>query len=91
MVNYKKRPQKTFNLFDAGLISDKINLVPQAASLNRGPWANMEAELREALAAGKEVKVKIDVGYPAGGGVRPSEFRVTAVIDGKVTPYKFNQ
>jgi len=75
-----------------GGAGDKINLVPQAASLNRGPWANMEAELREALAAGKEVKVKIDVGYPAGGGVRPSEFVVSTVIDGKAMPRRiFNQ
>ncbi len=75
-----------------GGAGDKINIVPQAAILNRGPWKAMENELRSALDAGKEVKVKIDIGYPTGGGSRPSEFIVTAVIDGKPMPRKiFNQ
>ncbi len=51
----------------------------------------MENELRNALKEGKEVSVKIDVGYPAAGGVRPSEFKVLAIIDGKTVPYGFTQ
>lgn len=74
-----------------GGAGDKINLVPQAASLNRGPWANMEAELREALAAGKEVIVKIDVGYPAVAGARPNSFNVTANIGGVIKEFPFKQ
>ena len=45
----------------------------------------------DALKAGKSVSVKIDVGYPAGGGLRPSSFNVTAVVDGEVIPYRFTQ
>ena len=46
---------------------------------------------KTALDAGKDVKVKIDVGYPSGGGVRPSEFNVLATIDGVIKPFRFTQ
>lgn len=65
--------------------------MPQASTLNRGDWRKMENELRDALKEGKTVTVKIDVSYPTAGGVRPSEFRVTATVDGKVVPYRFTQ
>ncbi|THF59460.1 hypothetical protein E6O51_15840 [Pseudothauera rhizosphaerae] len=74
-----------------GGAGDKINIVPQASTLNRGDWKAMENELRDALKAGKEVSVKIEVGYPVGSGVRPNEFKVFATVDGKIIPYRFIQ
>ena len=46
----------------------------------------MERFFAQELKAGKEITVKIDVGYPTGGGVRPNEFRVVANVGGK--PYE---
>ena len=74
-----------------GGAGDKINIVPQAATLNRGDWKVMENYFREQLAAGKQVSVSIEMGYPPSGGVRPSEFRVLANVDGKIVPYRFSQ
>ena len=74
-----------------GGAGDRINIVPQASTLNRGEWRAMENEFRAALKEGKTVNVKIDLGYPAGGGVRPNEFFVTAVIDGVETTRRFKQ
>ena len=51
----------------------------------------MENEFRDALKAGKTVTVKIDVGYPAEGAVRPNEFFVTAIIDGVEVTKRFKQ
>ncbi|OUL97935.1 hypothetical protein A8M77_34285 [Variovorax sp. JS1663] len=73
-----------------GGAGDKINIVPQASTLNRGDWRAMENEFRNALKEGKTVLVKIDLGYPA-GGVRPNEFFVTAVIDGVEVTKRFKQ
>jgi hypothetical protein len=70
-----------------GGAGDRINIVPQASTLNRGDWKAMEARLKKEIDAGKAVSLKIDVGYPAGGGVRPNEFRVVATIDGKNIVY----
>ncbi|VTU37605.1 DNA/RNA non-specific endonuclease [Variovorax sp. PBL-H6] len=70
-----------------GGAGDRINIVPQASTLNRGDWRAMENEFRNALKEGKTVTVKIDVVYPVGVGVRPNEFRVIATIDGKQVPY----
>lgn len=74
-----------------GGAGDKINIVPQLATLNRGDWKAMENELRDALKVGKDVFVKIDVGYPAGGGKRPNSFTVIATINGKPKPFEFHQ
>jgi filamentous hemagglutinin len=74
-----------------GGAGDKINIVPQASTLNRGEWKAMENLLRKELEAGKTVTVKIDVSYPLGGGVRPNAFNVIAIIDGKPTPFRFTQ
>nr|WP_243667226.1 hemagglutinin repeat-containing protein [Pseudomonas brassicae] len=74
-----------------GGAGDKINMVPQAAKLNRGDWKRMENEMRTALQSGQTVSVKIDIGYPPTGGVRPNEFTVLATIDGRVVPYRFTQ
>jgi hypothetical protein len=74
-----------------GGAGDRVNMVPQASTLNRGDWKAMERELAGYLKEGKTVSVKIDVGYPASGGVRPSEFTVTALIDGDLKDFKFKQ
>ena len=65
--------------------------MPQAATLNQGAWKAMENEFRKALDAGKTVTVKIEVGYPAGGGVRPDSFFVTALINGVKKEFPFRQ
>ncbi|MGJ4748666.1 DNA/RNA non-specific endonuclease, partial [Leptospira sp. SA-E8] len=75
-----------------GGADDRINLVPQESMLNQGDWRAMENYLRGELQAGKSVSVKIEVGYSDAGGVRPSEFRVIAVVDSRVQPPRiFNQ
>jgi filamentous hemagglutinin len=51
----------------------------------------MENQLRAELAAGKNVSVKIEVGYPAGGGVRPDSFFVQAMVDGELRKFTFKQ
>ncbi len=73
-----------------GGAGDRINIVPQEAILNRGEWRAMENDFRKALKDGNSVSVKIDVGYPSGGG-RPSEFKVIALIDGVRKEFKFQQ
>jgi filamentous hemagglutinin len=74
-----------------GGAGDRINIVPQAATLNRQDWKDMENFFRSQLQAGKTVDVKIDVEYPASGGARPSEFRVLATINGETVPFRFTQ
>ena len=74
-----------------GGAGDRVNMVPQASTLNRGDWKAMECELAGYFKEGKTVSVKIDVGHPASGGNRPSEFTVTALIDGDFKDFKFKQ
>ena len=74
-----------------GGAGDKINLVPQARTLNRGDWKAMELQLANELKAGKSVNIKIDVGYSNSSSVRPNEFNVTAVIDGVKKTWEFDQ
>lgn len=74
-----------------GGAGDRINIVPQAATLNRQDWKDMENYFRSELQAGKAVNVKIDVGYPASGGGRPSEFKVIAKIGDEFKQFEFSQ
>ena len=74
-----------------GGAGDRINLVPQSSTLNRSDWKAMENYLRKELEAGKTVSIKIEVGYSAGGGVRPDSFIVNAMIDGKPWIKEFSQ
>ena len=74
-----------------GGAGDRINIVPQAATPNRQDWKDMENFLRNELKAGKSVTVKIDVGYPASGGVRPDSLVVSALINGEPWRKEFNQ
>lgn len=73
-----------------GGAGDRINIVPQEKTLNRGAWRAMEREFQQALAEGKTVSVKIEMGYPQNGG-RPSEFRVVASIGGEPFERVFKQ
>lgn len=66
-----------------GGAGDRVNMVPQASTLNRGDWKAMENSLRSELEAGKTVSIKIDVGYANGNSSRPSRFLVTATITSK--------
>jgi filamentous hemagglutinin len=43
-----------------GGAGEKINIVPQASTLNRGDWRAMENEFRDALKQGKNVTVKLE-------------------------------
>ncbi len=74
-----------------GGAGDRINIVPQASTLNRGDWKAMENMFRTELQAGNQVRVKIDVGYAVPGSARPSEFIVRAVIDGQPWIKRFTQ
>ncbi|MBL8389360.1 MAG: DNA/RNA non-specific endonuclease [Hydrogenophaga sp.] len=74
-----------------GGAGDGINLVPQSATLNRQDWKDMENYLRGELQAGKNVSVKIDVRYPAEGGVRPNKFEVSITVDGESIVKEFKQ
>ena len=51
----------------------------------------MENYLRGQLQAGKNVSMKIEVGYPVSGGVRPDGFIVDAIIYGDKFQFKFKQ
>jgi filamentous hemagglutinin len=70
---------------------DRINVVPQDKLLNRGDWRAMERQFQDDLRDGKSVSVKIEVGYPSDGGPRPSNFLVTALIDGEYLRFPFSQ
>lgn len=74
-----------------GGAGDRINIVPQDKTLNRGEWKKMEAFLKKEIDAGKTVSMKIDVGYPPGDGGRPNAFLVTATIDGIEKEFPFRQ
>lgn len=47
-----------------GGAGDRVNIVPQASTLNRRYWKKMENQLRQDLKDGKSVDVKINVAYP---------------------------
>ena len=74
-----------------GGAGDRINLVPMDKVLNNGAYKKMEADLAKALDEGKNVSVKIDVGYPDGAGNRPSSFTVNYTIDGVPDTKEFSQ
>jgi filamentous hemagglutinin len=74
-----------------GGAGDRINIVPQSRTLNREDWRTMEISLQKELEAGKNVTVKIDVGYPGSTGVRPNSFSVVAVVNGQPRVFNFTQ
>ncbi len=73
-----------------GGAGDRINLLPMDKVLNNGTYKKMESDLAKALDQGKDVSVKIDVGYPD-GGVRPNSFIVTTTINGIEETIPFRQ
>jgi len=74
-----------------GGAGDRINMVPMDSTLNLGSWRAMENFLRSELNAGKKVEVSIEIGYPAGGGVRPNLFVVNAFVDGQKRTFRHRQ
>lgn len=75
-----------------GGAGDRINIVPQARTLNRGDWKAMENSIRKELEAGKSVSVRIEVSYPNGNTTRPDKFVVTPTINGILQrPFEFQQ
>ena len=50
-------------------------------NFNMGAWKAMENKLADALAAGKQVEVKVDVIYKGEGGW-PDGFRAECYVDG---------
>lgn len=71
-----------------GGAGDKINLVPMTVGVNREPYLAMEKTLADALVAGNDVSVKIDVSYPTPDSVTPNLIKVTSYIDGVIQPIK---
>lgn len=74
-----------------GGAGDRLNIVPQASTLNRGEWKRMENFLRGELLAGKTIDVKIDLGYLHGSDGRPSQFIVMAKINNDIKEFRFDQ
>jgi len=74
-----------------GGAGDRINLVSMDKVLNNGAYKAMESNLKNAIDAGKEVSVEIDVSYPVSGGTRPNGFVVTTKIDGSTQTIPFRQ
>ena len=64
-----------------GGAGERINLVPQLSSVNRGEFRAMEKMWADALVANKSVKVEVSPVYPGGSAV-PTEIKVTYWIDG---------
>jgi len=74
-----------------GGAGDRINMVSQASTLNRGDWKAMENQLRSELNAGKSVNFRVDIGYPDAHTFGPNRFNVTAIIDGEEQVWRFTQ
>jgi DNA/RNA non-specific endonuclease len=60
---------------------DRLNLVPMDGNFNMGAWKSMETRFADALKAGKQVDVKMEIVYSAESN-RPAGFVVTSTIDG---------
>lgn len=61
MIFSRLLPQKMSHVFDPSLggAGDKINLMPQASTLNRQDWRDMERFFERELKAGKIVMWKL--------------------------------
>lgn len=71
-----------------GGAGERINLVPQLSSVNRGDFRVMEKEWADALVAGKTVKVEVSPAYTQ--GAVPTEIDVVYWIDGVKHHRTFN-
>ena len=58
------------------------NIVAGDASLNRGDYNKLEAQLAKEVSAGKEVYMRVDLDYP-GKSYRPGSFLVSYSINGE--------
>lgn len=58
------------------------NIVAGDASLNRGDYNKLEAQLAKEVSAGKEVYMRVDLDYP-GKSYRPDSFIVSYSINGE--------
>ena len=65
-----------------GGAGERINLIPQLSSVNRGEFRVMEKEWADAIRVGKEVKVEVSPIYSGAGGV-PVKVDVTYWVAGK--------
>jgi len=68
---------------------EQINLYPQSANLNQGPWKTMENSWADAMVAGKDVKIEVKAIFE-GPSKRPMKFEVEHWIDGKYKLEKFD-
>ncbi len=68
-----------------GGAGERINLVPQLSSVNRGEFRAMEAEWAKAVLAGAEVKVTVRPVYTDGSNV-PAQIVVNHSINGVQQP-----
>jgi len=68
---------------------EQINLYPQSANLNQGPWKTMENSWADAMVAGKDVKIEVKAIFE-GSSKRPMKFEVEHWIDGKYKLEKFD-
>jgi len=66
---------------------EQINLYPQSANLNQGPWKTMENSWADAMVAGKDVKIEVKAIFE-GPSKRPDSFKVKYTIDGQ--PFQEN-
>jgi DNA/RNA non-specific endonuclease len=71
-----------------GGAGEKINLIPQLTTVNRGEFRVLEKEWADAIRAGREVKVEVSPIY-SGASKVPDEVRVSYWIDGVRDSRKF--
>jgi hypothetical protein len=71
-----------------GGAGEKINLIPQLTTVNRGEFRVLEKDWADAIRAGKEVKVEVSPIY-VGASKVPDEVRVSYWIDGVRDSRKF--
>lgn len=74
-----------------GGVSNAYNITPQDSNLNRhGTQADLEEEMREALASGKSVTdFNADITY-SDESMTPSSYQITYLINGKQKSYSFD-
>ena len=65
------------------------NMVAMWEKVNTGPYKKMENEIVNAVKAGKDVKMKVNIEYE-GDSERPSKITVKYTIDGKETTVVFD-
>lgn len=73
-----------------GGVSNAYNITPQDSNLNRhGTQADLEGEMRDALASGKQVTdFNANINY-SDDSMTPSSYQITYLINGKQKSYSF--